>query len=132
MSWTRRSILGRGRERVALNAARADGGASSAWRGFEQFDEVAGGVGDQDLASAGADCDVAAERQPAWRSRSISASRLVTIRWMRLRPAPAKSSGVARAPELAVPDSSSRSGPRVTSAKAGAGLVRKVKPRWVV
>ena len=45
------------------------------------------------------------------------------MRWMRLRPAVAASSGVARAPELAGPDSSSRSGPRTTSAKAGAALV---------
>src|SRR5919112_4805625 len=41
---------------------------------------------------------------------------------MRLRPAEAASWGVARAPELAGPDSSSRSGPRTTSAKAGAAL----------
>jgi hypothetical protein len=54
-----------GRESVAdFPVVRADGWASSAWRGFEQFDEVAGGVGDQDLASAGAGCDVAAEGQP--------------------------------------------------------------------
>ena len=70
--------------------------------------------------------------RPAPRSRAISASRSSTMRWMRLRPAVAASSGVARAPELAGPDSSSRSGPRTTSAKAGAALVFSVKPRWVV
>ncbi|GAB3895405.1 hypothetical protein GCM10027612_48110 [Microbispora bryophytorum subsp. camponoti] len=40
--------------------------------------------------------------------------------------------GVARAPELAGPDSSSRSGPRTTSAKAGPAPLFRVKPRWVV
>jgi len=42
------------------------------------------------------------------------------------------SAGVARAPELAGPDSSRRSRPRVTSANAGAALVFTSKPRWVV
>ena len=41
---------------LPLNASRLAGG-------FEQFDEVAGGVGEQDLASAGAGDDVAAEGQ---------------------------------------------------------------------
>jgi hypothetical protein len=54
---------------------------------------------------------------PALRRRSISASRSSTVRWMRLRPGVAASEGVARAPELADPDSSNRNGPRVTSAR---------------
>jgi hypothetical protein len=40
--------------------------------------------------------------------------------------------GGGRAPELVGPDSRSRSGPRTMSAKAGAALVFKVKPRWMV
>lgn len=32
--------------------------------GLEEFDEITGGVGEQDLASAGAGDDVATERQP--------------------------------------------------------------------
>lgn len=100
--------------------------------GFEQFDEVAVGVGEEDLAPAGATTSLWKDN-PASRSRVISASRSSKVRWMRLRPAVvAVSSGVARAPELAGPDSRSRRGPRTTSAKAGAALVFTVKPTWVV
>ncbi len=66
---------------------------------------------------------------PAARSRSISASKSSTIRWMRLRPGVAASAGVARAPELAGPDRRSRSGPRTTSAKGGAGLGQQPETR---
>src|SRR5262249_60489015 len=61
----------------------------------------------------------------------MSASRFLVVRWMRLRPAVVALAGVARAPELVGPDSSSRRRPRVTSAKAGAALVLRRKPRGV-
>ena len=41
-------------------------------------------------------------------------------------------SGMARPAELVGPLSRSRRSPRVTSAKAGAALDRRAKPRWVV
>ena len=89
---------------------------------MEQLDEAAGGVVDQDLLAAGSRHDVARNPSPAAVSRSISARRSATIRWMRLRPAVLASSGGARACR---PDSSRRSGPRTTSANAGPALWRR-------
>ena len=88
------------------------------------------GVGEQDLASAGAGDDVAAEGQ----SGAAQALDLgIEIVNGEVDAVAAGSCGVrrcgARAPELAGPDSSNRNGPRVTSAKAGRCAVRREKPR---
>ncbi len=99
---------------------------------LEQFDRVAGGVGEQDLASARArDHDAAEGRacvaEPGDLGAQVTGDEVDAVAADRVGVG-----GVARAPELAGPDSSSRSGPRTTSANAGAALVFSVKPRWVV
>jgi hypothetical protein len=99
---------------------------------LEQFDQVAGGVGDQDLATAGAGDQVAAERQPG-RTQSVDLGvQIVDDQVDTVAAGRGGIVGVARAAELAWPDSNSRSGPRTTSAKAGAALLCRVNPRWVV
>ncbi len=115
------------RRAVAVRGCRSSAG------GLEEFDQVAGRVGEQDLASAGAGDDVAKEGQTRVAEPSDLGIDVVEDEVDAIAaPAVASSSGVARAPELAGPDSRSRRGPRTTSAKAGTKLVFTVKPRWVV
>ena len=99
---------------------------------LEQLDQVPGGVGEKDLAPSGS-CDHLAAETTAGVAEPVDFGvEVVDDEVDTVAAGSAASSGVARAPELAGPESSSRSGPRTTSAKAGAALVFTVKPRWVV
>src|SRR5215469_8818955 len=71
---------------------------------------------------------------PSPRSLATSLPISGTIRWMRFQPpGPGlRPSGIGLPAELPGPASSNRRLPEVTSANAGAKLVRTVKPRWLV
>ena len=95
---------------------------------LEQFDRVAGGVGEQDLASAWARDHVAAEgwacvAEPGDLGGQVTGDQVDAVAADRVGVG-----GVARAPERAGPDSSSRSGPRTHVRERGCGVF-SVKPR---
>ncbi len=71
---------------------------------------------------------------PAERSRATSSAMSSTMKWIRFQPpgCGTRPSGIGRPAELAGPLSSRRSLPRTTSANAGAALIRRLKPKWVV
>jgi hypothetical protein len=99
---------------------------------LEQFDQVAGGVGKQDLTAAGAGDHVTAKRQAGSTLPLDLGVEVLDDQVDAVAPGNVGVGWCARAPELAGPDSSSRSGPRTTSAKAGAALVFSRNPRWSV
>ena len=99
---------------------------------LEQLDEVAGRIGEQDLTSAGAGDHLAAEGRSHAAEPVDLGVEVVDDEMDPIAAGGGGVGGVARAPELAGPDSSRRSGPRVTSANAGAALVPTVNPRWFV